>query len=105
MLFCGSRPPARGGGAAPRAAPGDAVDVGGRVLAAANAALPPREDPYERLWQATTTLREHRGDGHVAALVSAGIDPVESHLLKIFAGESPEEALKLGRAWDEQDWA
>jgi hypothetical protein len=82
-----------------------AADVAGRVLAAANAALPPREDPYERLWQATTTLREHRGDGHVAALVSAGIDPVESHLLKIFAGESPEEALKLGRAWSEEDWA
>src|SRR3954452_992025 len=82
-----------------------AADAPGRVLAAPNAALPPRQDPYERLWQATATLREHRGDGHVAALVSAGIDPVESHLLKIFAGESPEEALKLGRAWDEQDWA
>jgi hypothetical protein len=34
-----------------------AVDVAGRVLGAANAALPAREDPFERLWQATTTLR------------------------------------------------
>ena len=53
-----------------------AVDVAGRVLAAANVALPPRQDPYERLWQATTTLREHRGDGHVAALVALGVTPV-----------------------------
>ena len=81
-----------------------AVDVAGRILGAANAALRVREDPYERLWQATTTLREHRGDGHVAALVSAGISPVESHLLKIAAGETPEESLRLGRAWSPEQW-
>lgn len=80
------------------------ADTAGRVLAAANAALPRREDPYERLWQATTTLREHRGDGHVAALVAADVTPVESHLLKIVAGESPEESLRLGRAWDDEHW-
>jgi hypothetical protein len=80
------------------------ADAAGRVLAAANAALPRREDPYERLWQATTTLREHRGDGHVAALVAADVTPVESHLLKIAAGESPEESLRLGRAWDDDRW-
>ncbi len=82
-----------------------AADVAGRVLAAANAALPPRHDPVERLWQATTVLREHRGDGHVAALVTAGVSPVESHLLKVAAGESPEEQLRLGRAWTEEQWA
>jgi hypothetical protein len=81
------------------------ADVAGRVLGAANAALPPRRDPYERLWQATTTLREHRGDGHVAALVALGVSPVESHLLKIAAGESPEQQLRLGRAWDDDQWA
>jgi hypothetical protein len=82
-----------------------AVDVAGRVLAAANAALPPRQDPYERLWQATATLREHRGDGHVAALVALGVTPVESHLLKIAAGETEEGRLRLGRAWDDEQWA
>jgi hypothetical protein len=80
------------------------ADTAGRVLAAANASLPPREEPYERLWQATTTLREHRGDGHVAALVAADVTPVESHLLKIASGESPEESLRLGRAWDDEHW-
>jgi hypothetical protein len=82
-----------------------AVDVAGRVLGAANAALPPRRDPYQRLWQATTVLREHRGDGHVAALVALGVSPVESHLLKITAGESEERSLRLGRAWDDDQWA
>ena len=82
-----------------------AVDVAGRVLAAANAALPARDDPFEKLWQATTTLREHRGDGHVATLVAAGVSPVESHLLKVAAGESPEESLRLGRSWREDEWA
>lgn len=80
------------------------VDVAGRVLAAANASLPRREDPFERLWQATTTLREHRGDGHVATLVSAGVSPVEAHLLKVAAGETPEESLRLGRSWREDQW-
>jgi hypothetical protein len=80
------------------------AECAGRVLAAANAALPRRDDPHERLWQATTTLREHRGDGHVAALVAADVSPVESHLLKVAAGESPEESLRLGRAWDDDRW-
>src|SRR4051794_11668508 len=82
-----------------------AVDVGGRALAAANTALPRRDDPYERLWQATTTLREHRGDGHVAALVAADVPPVESHLLKVAAGESEPESLRLGRSWDDEQWS
>jgi hypothetical protein len=82
-----------------------AVDVAGRVLASANAALPGRDDAFERLWQATTTLREHRGDGHVATLVAYGVSPVESHLLKVAAGESPEESLRLGRSWREEEWA
>jgi hypothetical protein len=82
-----------------------AVDVAGRVLAAANVALPLRRDPYERLWQATTVLREHRGDGHVATLVALGVSPVESHLLKITAGESEERSVRLGRAWDDEQWA
>src|SRR5947209_4436862 len=68
-------------------------------------APPARQDPLRRFWQATTVLREHRGDGHVAALVTAGVSPVESHLLKVAAGESPEEQLRLGRAWSEEQWA
>ncbi|MYV69825.1 hypothetical protein GT043_28550, partial [Streptomyces sp. SID2131] len=50
----------------------------GRPLAAANAELPWPGAPHLVLWQAATILREHRGDGHVAALLAAGLDPVEA---------------------------
>ena len=50
----------------------------GRPLFAANRALPWPDEPVARLWHATTLLREHRGDGHLAALLVAGLDPVEA---------------------------
>ncbi len=53
------------------------LEPAGRVLGAANAALPPYDQPLPRLWQAATTLREHRGGGHVSALVAAGIGACE----------------------------
>jgi len=49
-----------------------AADPTGRPLFAANAALALPGDPVGRLWQLAATLREHRGDGHIAALVSEG---------------------------------
>lgn len=82
----------------------EACDCEGRVLAAANQALPRPTDPLAALWQATTTLREHRGDGHVAALLSHGIGPIAAMQLKVSAGESRGEDLRLGRGWSEADW-
>ncbi|TDC45645.1 hypothetical protein E1258_30115 [Micromonospora sp. KC207] len=79
-----------------------AARTAGRVLGAANAALPAAEYPLARLWQAATTLREHRGDGHVAALVAANLDPVETLAWKVAEG-MPEVNL-LGRGWSEQEW-
>jgi hypothetical protein len=58
----------------------DATSIG-RPLFAANRDICRLDDPVARLWQNCTTLREHRGDGHVAALASAGIDGCEAHLL------------------------
>ncbi|MEU8014900.1 hypothetical protein AB0B74_02920 [Micromonospora parva] len=80
-----------------------AVQTGGRVLGAANAALPAGEYPLARLWQAATTLREHRGDGHVAALVAAGLDPVETLTARVALDGSPPQYL-LGRGWSEEQW-
>ncbi|MFI7434468.1 SCO6745 family protein [Micromonospora haikouensis] len=74
----------------------------GRVLGAVNAALPAAEYPLARLWQAATTLREHRGDGHIAALVAAGLDPVETLAWRVAEG-MPELNL-LGRGWSPQEW-
>jgi hypothetical protein len=81
-----------------------AADSAGRVLSTANQALPRPESPLQRLWQATTTLREHRGDGHIAVLVSSGIDPIRAQLLKTAAGESDEKALRDGRKWNAELW-
>ena len=49
-----------------------AADTAGRSLAAANADLPWPDEPHQVLWQAITLLREHRGDGHIAVLLTAG---------------------------------
>ncbi|WP_433393941.1 SCO6745 family protein [Micromonospora sp. KLBMP9576] len=79
------------------------AEPAGRVLGAANAALPRGEYPLARLWQAATTLREQRGDGHVAALVAADLDPVETLAWRVADGMSPLNLL--GRGWAEQQWA
>ncbi|MEV1142495.1 hypothetical protein [Micromonospora sp. NPDC049799] len=79
------------------------LEPAGRVLGAANAALPRGEYPLARLWQAATTLREHRGDGHVGALVAADLDPVEILAWKVALGTSPLNLL--GRGWTEDQWA
>lgn len=81
----------------------DAADSDGRVLGAANQALPRPANALEALWQATTTLREHRGDGHVAVLVTHRIGPVEAHLIKSGADESV--GLQESRAWSDTAWA
>ena len=53
----------------------------GRVMYAGMRALPMPSDPVARLWHSATMLREHRCDGHVAALVGAGIGGTEAHVL------------------------
>jgi hypothetical protein len=53
----------------------------GRVLYAGLRSLDVPEEPVARLWHATTLLREHRGDGHNAALVAHGIGGTEAHVL------------------------
>jgi hypothetical protein len=63
------------------AAAGD-LDPAGRPLAAANIDLPAPPEPVARLWHAATLLREHRGDGHVAALVAADVDGTEALVLR-----------------------
>jgi hypothetical protein len=56
------------------------------------------------LWHAITVLREYRGDGHLAALVLAGLDPVES-LVTAVAGGGPAKFLKSTRGWSPEQWA
>jgi hypothetical protein len=53
----------------------------GRVMYAGLRALPMPEEPLTRLWHAANMLREHRGDGHIVALVSEGVGGLEAHVL------------------------
>ncbi len=53
----------------------------GRALYAGLRALDVPEEPVARLWHAATLLREHRGDGHNAALAAHGIGGTEAHVL------------------------
>jgi hypothetical protein len=79
------------------------LDAAGRMLGAANAALPRPDDPYQALWQATTTLREHRGDGHVAALVAAGLGGAEVLVLRS-AADLERGVLQPARGWTDEEW-
>ncbi|MCU1415024.1 MAG: hypothetical protein JWN80_2364 [Microbacteriaceae bacterium] len=81
----------------------DAADTIGRPLAAGNQAQPHHDDPYRRIWQATGTLREHRGDGHVIALVNEGIAGLSAIVLR--GGLDLDATMLLkARGWTEQQW-
>jgi hypothetical protein len=84
-----------------------AAEAGGRAgrpLFAANADLPWPAEPHLMLWQATTLLREYRGDGHVAALTAAGVDGCESHVSLVAAGALSREVLQPNRGWSDEEW-
>lgn len=59
----------------------DAAATPGRPLFAGLRTLPWPGDTVGDLWRAADLVREHRGDGHVAAWVAAGVDAVEVTLL------------------------
>jgi hypothetical protein len=66
----------------------------GRVMYAGWRALEVPGDPVTRLWHAATMLREHRGDGHVTALVAAVVGGTEAHVLSALAhGIYPAESF------------
>ncbi|MEU6388035.1 MarR family transcriptional regulator [Streptomyces sp. NPDC046939] len=68
--------------------------IEGRVMYAGMRTLPVPSDPVARLWHAATMLREHRGDGHIAALVGARIGGTEAHVLDALAqGIHPPESF------------
>jgi hypothetical protein len=77
----------------------------GRPMAAANLALDWPQVPHLVLWHAQTVLREHRGDGHVAALLTAGLDPVEALVLFAADNDLGMDWLRVRRGWSEPEWA
>jgi hypothetical protein len=80
------------------------VETIGRPLAAANAALPVSDDPYRRLWQAGGTLHEHRGDGHVLALVGLDIAGITTLVLRSGV-DLDATSMQKARGWTDDEWA
>jgi hypothetical protein len=81
-----------------------AAPTEGRALFAANRSLAVPTEPLARLWHAATLLREHRGDGHVAALLSAGVSGREAHVLHALASGTPAEVYAASRGLGEEEW-
>jgi hypothetical protein len=81
-----------------------AANTAGSPLAAANADLPWPDQPHLVLWHAINILREHRGDGHIAALQMAGLDPCESLVSFAAIGAAPVETF-ASRGWTPADWS
>lgn len=71
---------------------GASAPTEGRALYAGLRALDVPGEPVARLWHSATLLREHRGDGHNAALLAHGIGGTEAHvLLALTLGMKAEE--------------
>lgn len=76
-----------------------------RPLYAAHADLPVPGEPHLALWHAATLLREHRGDGHLAALLDAELDPLEALVSHTATGKGMAPRWVLGtRGWAREDW-
>ncbi len=80
--------------------------VAGRPLYAAHADLPWPEQPHLVLFHALTLLREHRGGGHVAALVGVGLSGIEALVTHTATGKGfTRTAARATRGWSEGEWA
>ncbi len=82
-----------------------ACDPAGRPLYAGHADLAWPEEPHLALWHGLTLLREYRGDGHIAALLSAGLTGLEALVSHTVTGTGfTVPAAQLTRAWSEEQW-
>jgi hypothetical protein len=77
----------------------------GRPLYAANAALPWPTEPHLQLFHAVTLLREFRGDGHIVALVAAGLSGLQAAVTHVAQGDSwTREPLRKTRGYSTEEW-
>jgi hypothetical protein len=80
-------------------------EIAGRPLFAAHTEQPwPGEGAAMQAWWAATLIREHRGDGHIAALVDAGVGPCEALVLQSTYTPIPRETLQGSRRWPDDEW-
>lgn len=78
----------------------------GRPLYASHAELDWPTEPHLVLWHAVTLLREFRGDGHIAALITHGLDGLPALITEVASGRGFVEAqAKLSRGWSDEQWS
>jgi hypothetical protein len=83
----------------------EALAPEGRPLYAAHAGLSWPEPAHLQLWHAISLLREHRGDGHVATLLAAGLSGIEAIVTHTATGRGfLEPAAKQLRGWSDEQW-
>jgi hypothetical protein len=78
--------------------------VEGRPLAAGHASLEWPDAPHLMLWHAQSILREYRGDGHIALLVTHGLSGIEALVTHGAAGDVPDHLLRSTRGWTSEQW-
>ncbi len=77
----------------------------GRPIYRAHAALDVPDVPHLALWHACTLFREHRFDGHVAALTVHDIDGLELLVTAVAAKPELDAALmRRFRGWTDDEW-
>ncbi len=80
-------------------------EIDGRPLFAGHAGLDWPTEPHLVLWHAVTLLREHRGDGHIGALVGAGLSGLEALVTHTATGRGMlTPAAKALRMWSDEHW-
>lgn len=83
----------------------EACERGARPLYAANADLPVPDQPHLALWHAATLLREHRGDGHLAVLLNAGLSGIEAQATHTLSGRGlSTKWVMRTRGYSQDEW-
>ena len=81
----------------------EAATVEGHPICAGLRSLGFPGEPIGDFWRAADILREHRGDSHVAAWVSHGVDAVEITLLTELWWRLPMNSYVATRGWSSEE--
>ncbi|MGH2480807.1 MAG: SCO6745 family protein, partial [Ktedonobacteraceae bacterium] len=76
-----------------------AADGTGRALFAGLQARPWPDALTGQLWRACEMVREHRGDSHIAAYITAGFNPVQMNILTELYVGMPLGSYTASRGW------
>ena len=82
-----------------------ACSAEGRPLYAGHAGLGWPDAPHVAMWHGLSLLREHRGDGHVAALLTAGLSGIEALVTHTATGRGFVPGFaRSSRGWSQPEW-